>query len=224
MQLVAPNVAGETLRGVHPGLGYEDPRVGIGVGDQSPGTVDVVDFAAVPVRMFSPARVLQLCACRDSATVEVGQPRLLDKRVGHVDPEPVHAPVEPELEDRLERGVNLRVIPVDVGLLGGEQMQVPLPWPPIHLDRAGPRGTAENAEPVVGGLIAILAATRPEHVALPLARTGPGRQGRLEPRVLIRRVVRHKVQNEFQSARMHLGQQVVKVGKRAEDRVDAAIV
>jgi hypothetical protein len=61
---------------------------------------------------------------------QVGEPRGLGQAVGDVDPEAVDPQVEPEAQRRLERGANPGVGPVEVGLLGGEEVQVPLAGAP----------------------------------------------------------------------------------------------
>ena len=57
---------------------------------------------------------------------EVGQARGLDQAVRDVDAEAVDAQVQPEAQDGAELVADGRVLPVEVGLLGGEQVQVPL--------------------------------------------------------------------------------------------------
>ena len=61
-----------------------------------------------------------------SARPMSGRPVGLDHAVGHVDAEAVDAQVQPEPQDRAELVADRRVVPVEVGLLGGEQVQVPL--------------------------------------------------------------------------------------------------
>ena len=56
----------------------------------------------------------------------VGQARGLDQAVGDVDAEAVDAHVQPEAQERAELVAHGRVVPVEVGLLGREEVQVPL--------------------------------------------------------------------------------------------------
>src|SRR3712207_8564277 len=67
-----------------------------------------------------------------------------------VDPDAVDTTVEPEPHRPVELLLHDRVVPVEVGLLGREQVQVPLPHRPVRLAHAGPGRTAEGADPVVG--------------------------------------------------------------------------
>jgi len=55
------------------------------------------------------------------------QGRVLGQQRGGVDPDAVDAAIEPEPQDVLELLADLRVGPVEVRLLGREQVQVPLP-------------------------------------------------------------------------------------------------
>jgi hypothetical protein len=144
--------------------------------------------------------------------------------MGDVDAEPVDAEVEPESKDRLELGPDLGVGPVEVGLLGGEQMQVPLAWVPVGLGDAGPGGAAEDAAPVVGRQLAAGAAAGTEEVPLPLARARVGGQRRLEPGMLVRGVVGDDVQNHSQPVVVRFLDQGLGLGQRAECRLDRAVV
>ena len=76
--------------------------------------------------------------------------RILGQPVGDVDPEAVGAEVEPEPQDVVELFHDIRVRPVPVGLLGSEQVQVPLAGGAVGLGDARPGATAERADPVVG--------------------------------------------------------------------------
>jgi hypothetical protein len=128
------------------------------VRDRPPRAVHVVELVAVPVRMGPPLAAVATVGLE--LVAEVGQRGILGEAVRDVDPEPVDASVEPEPEDRFELGADLGVRPVEVRLLSGEQVEVPL-----AIGDAVPGRTAEDRAPVVGRLLAALAATRPEQVA-----------------------------------------------------------
>ena len=96
----------------------------------------------------------------------VAERGLLEQPVGHVDPEAVHAAVQPEAEDVFEQVADLGVAPVEVGLGGVEEMEVPLAV--VH---PRPGRAAEDRLPVVGWQLTGLTTPLPEQVAGPLARS-----------------------------------------------------
>src|SRR3712207_8417093 len=61
-----------------------------------------------------------------------------------VDPDAVDAAVEPEADDAVELLPHGGVVPVEVGLLGGEQVQVPLAGPAVG-DRKSTRLNSSHA-------------------------------------------------------------------------------
>src|SRR5665647_1085099 len=97
-----------------------------------PGAVDLMDTLLVehgtPVDRADRAVLGRRLGALGHRTlpVPVGQARGLHQAVGHVDPEAVHALVEPEPQHVLELGAHLGVLPVEVRLTGVEQVQVPL--------------------------------------------------------------------------------------------------
>ena len=86
-------------------------------------------------------------------------------------------------------GADVGVIPVEVRLLGGEQVQVPLAGHAIGAGRPRPGAPAEDRCPAVGGIVAVGSATGPEPEPFPLRAAGPRRQRCAEPCVLVRDVV-----------------------------------
>ena len=81
-------------------------------------------------------------------TATSGKRLVLLQRVGDVDPEPVDAAVQPEPQGALEVVDDLGVLPVEVGLLGGEQVEVPL-----AVGQPGPGRAAEDRLPVGRGSV-----------------------------------------------------------------------
>ncbi|MEZ5255415.1 MAG: hypothetical protein R2705_00535 [Ilumatobacteraceae bacterium] len=124
VQFVGAHVGREFVRGRDPRLGDEDPFGLVLLGDLAPGPVDVVDPRLV---LVGP----RLRVGREQGVVgrivDVGKRRVLDHSVGDVDAETVGTEVEPEPQDVAELRSDLGVLPVEVGLLRSEQMQVPLP-------------------------------------------------------------------------------------------------
>ena len=205
VQLVGADVAHGPLDGdVH--LAAEHPgRVGVGVGEAPPAAVQVVHALLVPVRR------LLLGPRRQRRAGERREGRVLDQAVADVDPEPVDAAVEPEAEHVVEVGQHLRRGPVEVGLGGVEEVQVPL-----AVGDLGPGAAAEDGQPV-GRLVA-------EEVARAFRGARPGGERRDEPGVGRRRVVGHHVDDHAEAQRVRPLEQGVEVGERAEQRVDAAEV
>ncbi len=212
MELVRADVEGEPLGGGRPGLGDADPLLAAGVAvavqQPAPGAVDGVHPVLVEERQHLGADQLGL-----GAVADVRQAGRLDHAVGDIDPEAVHPEVEPEAHDGLELGVHLRVVPVQIGLLGGEEVQIPVA--PVG---TGPGRAAEDRLPVVGREFAALALAGAEDVAL------PGECGVLEPRVPVGGVVGDDVDDHPQAQVMGGADQVVGVLEGAEERVDGTVV
>src|SRR5690606_39487683 len=102
--------------------------------------------------------------------------------------------------------------PVQVRLLGGEQVQVPLAGAAVGVLHARPRGPAEDALPVVRRLVAVRAAAAAEVVAGPLRAAGRGGQGGAEPLVLAGGVVRDEVDRDAQAVVVGVGDEAVERG------------
>ena len=219
------------LVGTHPQrsvVGRRAPRLGtqravaVVLGEDAvPVAVHVVHAGLPPIR-----HVVLFAAHRGriGRGRVVGQAVGLDETVRHVDAEPVDPAVEPEPEDAAELRAHLFVRPVEVGLRRVEQVQVPLAGRTVRFDHAGPCRTAEDRLPVVGRQLALLALALTEQVTGALRASRRGGQGRLEPLVLIGRVVRHEVDDDADAAAVRLREHRVEVAERAEERVDVAVV
>ena len=110
-----------TPRALHPGLGDRGARRVVLVEHRAPLGVDLVDVIAVDDRM----------AAVDGQGVELGLARqrlgeILREHVRDVDAEAVDPAVRPEPQRPDEVLAHLGVLPVEVGLLDGEEVQVPL--------------------------------------------------------------------------------------------------
>jgi hypothetical protein len=139
--------------------------------------------------------------------------------VGHVDTEAVDSSVGPEAQGGAEVGPDLLVVPVEVGLFGREEVQVPLPVRDLL-----PRAAAEDRRPVGGREFAVLAAAVAEHIAAAGGGTGGGGQRFLEPTVQPRSVVGHDVDHDLQAQPVRLGDHRVEVVERAQARVHVPVV
>ena len=145
----------------------------------------------------------------------VGQPGLGDQ-VDHIHAKAAHAFLEPEVHQVVDLGAHLGVLPVQVGLLGREHVQVVLSGGLIE----GPGRTTENRLPVVG-LPAI-------HGLLPdvviVVRVVARRACLAEPVVFVRGVVDHQVHHERDAALGHACEHGVEIGHGAELAHDGAVV
>ena len=121
-QALRAGVAGASVS-VHPGLGDGGARWVVFVEHLAPLAVDLVHLVAIPERVVAVAATAR--RGQPSARQRLGE--VLGQTVGHVDPEAVDAAVGPEPQRRAGSPARTSsVVPVQVGLLGGEQVQVPL--------------------------------------------------------------------------------------------------
>ena len=121
----------------------------------------------------------------------VRQGRVLADHVDDVHAEAVHAAVQPPAHHGVDGLADLGVLPVQVRLLGGEDVQVVLPGRLIK----GPGWAGEEGFPV-GGLV-----PPPVPVALGVV---PARAGLDEPGVLVGGVVDHQVHDQLHAAGVQL--------------------
>ncbi len=160
---------------------------------------------------------------RPGTAAPVRQRRVLGDHVDDVHAEAVDPAVEPPAHHLVHRLAHLGVLPVQVRLLAGEQVEVVLPARLV----VRPRRAGEERAPVVGlgtrGAGDRAGAGRPPPV--PVApRVVAARARRGEPCVLVGGVVDHQVHEQLHAARVQRGDQLVEVGQRAEHRVDVAVV
>jgi hypothetical protein len=153
----------------------------------------------------------------------IGQRQILAEHVDDVHAEAVDAPVQPPAHHVVHSGADVRVLPVQVGLLAGEDVQVvlpgllvPLPGRPgevrLPVGRLRTGGTGDVARPRVAP---------PVPVAL---RVVPARPRLHEPRVLVAGVVDDEVHQQADAPRVQGVDQFVEVGEGAEQRIDVAVV
>ena len=153
----------------------------------------------------------------------VRQGRVLADHVDDVHPEAVHAAVQPPPHHGVDGLADLGVLPVQVGLLGGEDVQVVL----AGLLVESPGRAGEMRLPV--GRFGARRARRHARagvappVPVPLGIVAAG--SRLhEPGMLVGGVVHHQVHDQLHAAGVQLRDQLVQVGQRAEERIDVGVI
>ena len=193
-------VAGAEVRG---GVG----RPLVGLGQEHPIGVARVDVG--PQRAQERVGLGQVLAGGAVALVEVGD---------GVEPDPVDAAAEPEVERGEHRRVHRRLVEVEVGLVGVEAVPV------VRLRHRipGPVAGLEVLEDDPGIGVAVGAVA--PHVARPGGAAGRGAPRRLEPRVIDRGVVDDQLGDHLEIAAVGLGQQPLEVGQRAVVGVDRGVV
>ena len=149
---------------------------------------------------------------------------VLHEQRGRVDPDARCPAVEPEPQHVLMLVPDIRVLPVQVGLLRGEEVQIPVGRLAVCVGCPGPGGAAEDRLPPVRRLLALVACAGPEPEARALARSRRRGDCLPEPRVLVRDVVRDDVDDRADSERARLGDQLLGLRERPERRVDRAVV
>ena len=214
--------------GVQGAAGVRDPCLGdggagraVGVEDAAPLAVDLVDLVTVVVGVAARRHAVQSQFADRFEIADVAQRlgEVLGEGVGDVHPEAVHTPVGPEAQGGAEVGADLLVVPVEVGLLGGEEVQIPL-----AVGHPGPGTAPEHRLPVGGREFAVRAASGAEDVTVPGGGPGTRPQRLLEPPVLVRGVVGDDVDDDLQPEPVRLGGHPVEVVERAQARVDIAVV
>ena len=147
----------------------------------------------------------------------VGQTRRLAELADRIDPEPVHAPVEPEREHAIEVFGDVVVRPVEIGLLRRERLEVPLSGGPVGFGDSAPGRATEHGGPVVRRLGAV-GATPVAEVEPVAFGTERGRgDGGTEPRVIPAAMVRHHIHHDSQS-------ELVSSREQRVERLEPAVV
>ena len=155
--------------------------------------------------------------------------------MGHVHAEAIDPAVAPEAQRALKVLTYCRVGPVQVRLLGGEDVQVPLVGAPCPRSGQGrtvlslvlhplPDGATEQGTPVIGRLHAVLASALVEVVEPALGGVWPTRQRSAEPGMTVGGVVRHEVDDHPDPGLMESGDHGVEVLQRPDLRGDVAVV
>jgi hypothetical protein len=87
---------------------------------------------------------------------------------GNIDAEAVDAQFEPEVQDILKVLADNWVIPVEIGLLNGKEVEVPLAEGAVSLGYPFPGGAAEDRLPVIWWQLSVLTLSISKDVALAL--------------------------------------------------------
>ena len=95
------------------------------------------------------------CVARRRASGDLGQRGVLDQQRRRVDADAGDAAVEPEPQDVLVLGADVGVVPVEVGLLGREQVQVPLAGLPSGFVVRVQAGPPKSDSQPFGGSLAV---------------------------------------------------------------------
>ena len=221
--LVGANVFRNRRGGGDPGFGHEHPVRAEFVEDLPPLPVDVVHAVEVPHRRGLILLRLLFSLDHRGCVLPIRKGGVLDEPVGDVDAKAVDAAPQPKPQNVAKFGLNLGIGPVEVGLGGVEEVEVPggvafprRPGRVLPVAHPRPRPSAEDRAPVVGG--------RPEPVALAFGRARSGLEGLPEPDVAVARVVGHDVEDYAQPERMRACDEGVDVVHRAEDGVDVPVV
>jgi hypothetical protein len=195
---------------------HEPGLVGVDLADGDALAVVALEHGAQPAQaLVDGGPVLAVRA----AGLVVAQRGVLAELVGDVEPDAAGAAIQPEAQDVEHGPLHLRVVPVEVGLLGQERVQVPLRGALVPRPRRA--GLLPRGQPIVGRH----AVAPPVTPDVPVAPRRAAARARLrEPRVAVGGVVGHPVDDHAQAARARLGDELVEVGERAEARVDVGVV
>ena len=146
----------------------------------------------------------------------VRQRLVLEQTLCDVDAEAVDAAVEPEAQHLLEVPLHGLVVPVEVGLLGSEDVQVVLAAAWVELPRRAPEGGRPRVRRA-----AVAAGAEEVAPAIRVARVG---ECVAEPLVLLRGVIGDDVHEHPQAEHVGVCEERVEVGERPEARVDVRVV
>jgi hypothetical protein len=216
-QAVRAGVPRQTV-GRNPRFGHRHAWRVVLVEHRAPLGVDLVHLVPVVERMGTVDTAQQQRRLHlRRAGERFGQ--VLGQAVGDVDPEAVDPPVGPEPQRRQKVLPHLGVVPVEVRLLLGEQVEVPL-----TVGNLRPCRSAEPGGPVRRRQGAVRSAAVAEDV--PVARRRALRRGQrfLEPAVPVGAVVGHDVDDQPDARGVQPGRHLVEVGQGTDPGVDVAVI
>ncbi len=172
------------------------------------------DVAAHLLQIFMDARPVSVEAATVTRLV-IREILIFRNQVNDVQTQAVDAAIGPELAHLFQLGAHGRILPVEIRLLRGEQVQVIL----FALRVPAPGVAAKLGAPVVGQLLR--RAVSPD---VELAVRARFVQRLAEPGVLRGGVVKHHVQHDANAARVRLSDQLVEIIQRAVGRIDGGVV
>ena len=147
----------------------------------------------------------------------VAQLCVLDHEPDHIDAEAIDPAFQPEAHLAQQGFQHSRVTIVQLWLLGDELVQVVLSCRFVE----GPRRTTEETRPVVGRA-AVRRLVAPD---VPVASGGgAAAPAFLEPRMFVRGMIGHQIEDQLHAAGVDVGQQCVEVCECAEHGMDRRIV
>ncbi|MPM53797.1 hypothetical protein SDC9_100566 [bioreactor metagenome] len=155
-------------------------------------------------------------ALRRRRPFAIRQPLRLGDEVDDVHAKSIHAAVKPAVHHSIDFRTDGGVFPVEVRLLLGKQMQVPLIGQIIIF----PRGRGKERSPVVG-FLAVFSVPPDVIVAIGIVLALSGFD---KPGVLVGTMVDHEIHNQPHPARMQPIQQRVKLRHRAKLLHDGFII
>ena len=144
--------------------------------------------------------------------------------MSHVDAVTVNAAVAPKTKRLQKVFAHLGVVPVEIWLLWGEQVHVPLARVAIWFGDASPGGWAEVAHQLARANVTVLALAISKYVAVARRRTLWRAQRLLKPNMARARVVRHDVDNHSDALGMQRVNHLVELGQGSKSRVYVAVV
>ncbi len=144
--------------------------------------------------------------------------------MGHVDAEAIDAAVEPEAEDVVESFADGLVVPVEVGLRGVEQVEIPLAGRAVRVLETAPGRAPEDGFPVVRWQFAVIASAVGEVVERSLWAARLGGECALEPLVLGAGVVRDQVHDHLDAAFVEDLEEELGIVEVTEEGVDRLVV
>ena len=142
--------------------------------------------------------------------------RVLADLVDDIQAEALHPLIHPEADGLVELGAHFGILPVQVGLLRGELMEIILP----QFGNIGPGRAAETGLHFIGGCGAV--SVPPEEIVV--VGIVPALFRLQEPGMLVGAMVQHQIQNDGNVPLLCLGDQRIHILHGAEHGVNGAVV